>query len=108
VNKTFGGIALKKNKKHRHGIISKISEASDLPLDMIGRLPMINLYSNREMYVEDAGVLEHYDSECVRLTQRKNVISVSGRNLELKCLADNNIRVSGFILSVSFEAKERE
>ena len=96
-------IVLRNNKKKQLNITQKISEKSNIPFDMMFKNPYIIMCSNREIIVEDAGKLVHYDSECVKVMQRKNCIAVSGNNLKLLCLANNDIRVAGFINSVSFE-----
>lgn len=76
---------------------------TDIPPDFVLGMPVIRMASNREIFVEDAGFLDHYDDACVKLRQRKTNICVNGRNLKLKFLADNNIRIVGYINSVCFE-----
>lgn len=94
---------MKNNKKKHLNLTQKISEKSDIPFDMVFKNPYIIMCSNREIIVEDAGKLVHYDGECVKVMQRKTCIAVCGSNLRLVCLANNDIRVAGFINSVSFE-----
>lgn len=98
---------MKKNKKAypESSYLSKLSMASELPIDTALGMPLIKLASNREIFVERAGLLEYYDDNCVKLTQGKMNICVMGRALRLKCLADGNISVCGYIMNVGFEAK---
>ena len=94
---------MKNGKKKHLDISGKISEKSDVPFDMIFKKPYIIMCSNREIVVEDAGKLVHYDGECVKVMQKKTCIAVCGSNLKLLCLANNDIRIAGIINSVSFE-----
>ena len=83
-------------------ILDKVSK-TDIPPDFVVGMPVIRMASNREIFVEDAGFLDHYDDSCIKLRQRKTNICVNGNNLKLKFLADNNVRIVGFISSVCFE-----
>ena len=90
-----------KNKKL--ALIQQISNASSVPFDAAGSLSYIHLLSNREALIEDAGRLVHYDSELVTVKQGKNSVTVTGSGLVIKYLKNNNLSVTGFIRSVSFE-----
>ena len=92
---------MKKHKK-KAPLVSSISSLSGIPLDMLTSLPLIKMMSNREIYIEDAGMIIRYDRECVALMQREKVIEIKGENLNLRSLADGNISVDGYIESVSF------
>ena len=94
---------MKKKKNERHGIISRLSDASGIPFDMLTSLPMIKMTSNREIVIEDAGALEHYESGCVRLSQGRLCVCINGVDLRIKCLADNSISVTGYITGVGFD-----
>ena len=93
------------NKKNKTGLSAaeNISNVTQLPFDMAIGLPYIKLSSNREVFIEDAGNLVHYDECCVKVRQHKNVVSVSGNNLKLVFLVNNDLRITGFITGVSFE-----
>ncbi len=93
-----------KNKKPKKSlsVLSGLSQKSGIPLDMLTSLPLIKMMSNREIYIEDAGRILRYDSECVCITQRKMTLEILGRNLCIKSLADGNICVCGYILSLGF------
>ena len=81
----------------------RVSNASHIPIDMITSMPYIKMCSNREITVEDAGKLLHYDRSTVKVRQRKTSIIISGSGLDIKCLANNDLRVEGCIYGVSFE-----
>ena len=90
-------------RKNRLSVSANVSNATQLPFDMAAGLPYIKLSAKREVIIEDAGNLVHYDEECVKVRQRGNVVSVSGNNLKLIYLVNNDLRITGFITCVGFE-----
>ena len=82
---------------------ANLSNLTQLPIDLAAGLPYIKLSSNREVLIEDAGNLVHYDEACIKVRQHKNVVSVSGNNLKLIYLVNNDLRITGFITGVCFE-----
>jgi len=93
-----------KNKKQEKALslLSGLSQKSGIPVDMLTSLPLIKMMSNREIYIEDAGKILKYDTESVCITQRKMTLEIKGRNLSIKCLADTNICVCGYIEMLCF------
>lgn len=91
------------NKKYKLSATQRLSNAIQIPLDMATSLPYIKMYSNRELIVEDAGKLLHYDCTCVKVRQANLTISVSGNSLRIKCLSNNDMSVTGYITSLCFE-----
>ncbi len=82
---------------------SKLANATQIPFDMASKQPYIKMFSNREVVIEDAGNLVHYDDCCIKVKQHKNIVFVNGSNLKLICLVNNDLRVTGFINNVGFE-----
>ena len=89
--------------KRKLSPVQKISGATQIPFDMMSSLPYIRICSNREVIIEDAGKLIHYDSSLVKVKQGENIASINGINLVVRFLANNNIRVEGVICCVSFD-----
>ena len=98
----------RKKQKAQLSSLSRLSLKSGLPLDMLTNLPLIKMFSNREIYIEDAGQILRYDSECVVIFQRKMLLTIGGKNLHLKSLADKNVSVEGIIEYISFNCGERK
>lgn len=84
-------------------IAQKIANATQIPFDAVTKMPYIKMCSNREITVEDAGRLIHYDKELVKVKQGKNTVCVSGSGLNIRCLANNDLRVEGCINEVAFD-----
>ena len=91
------------SKNNNRGILSNLSEISDLPIDIIAGRPLFHLYSDRELIIENAKNLEYYDENSVRISLDKMTVSVRGKDLCIKFLANFNMTVSGYIETVSIE-----
>ena len=89
--------------KNKLSATQQLSRLSQIPFDMLTAMPYIKMCSNREITVEDAGKLLHYDRTCVKVRQGKSNIVISGSGLDIKCLANNDLRVEGCIYGISFE-----
>ena len=94
---------MKKKNKESLSATQKLSKISGVPIDMmLTKQPYITLFSNREITVEDAGKLIHYDDKNVKVMQGKTAVSVNGSGLGIKCLANGDLRVEGYITSLEF------
>ena len=89
--------------KNKLSATQQLSRLSQIPFDMLTAMPYIKMCSNREITVEDAGKLLHYDKTCVKVRQGKSNIVINGSGLDIKCLANNDLRVEGCIYGISFE-----
>lgn len=64
--------------------------------------PCIELSGNRELLIEGSkGVLEYTDN-AVRINTGGMIVSVAGRELNLRCISDSALIIDGFILSLTF------
>ena len=64
--------------------------------------PCIELSGNRELLIEGSkGVLE-YSTDSVKINTGGMILSVSGRELNLRCISDSALIIDGFITSLSF------
>lgn len=64
--------------------------------------PCIELSGNRELLIEGSkGVLE-YASDTIRVNTAGMILTVNGRDLNLRCISDSALMIDGFITSLSF------
>ncbi|MBQ9679398.1 MAG: YabP/YqfC family sporulation protein [Ruminococcus sp.] len=72
------------------------------PLLPVMNAPCIELSGNREILVEGSkGVLE-YTAETVRVNTQGMILTICGRELNLRCISDSALMIDGFITSLSF------
>ncbi len=83
--------------------IKKSLCTSALPMNTLCSKPLLHLYSDKEMVIEGANNLDYYDDSNVRISLEKLTLTINGRSLYIKCLANKNLSISGIIESINFE-----
>ncbi len=64
--------------------------------------PCIELSGNRELLIEGSrGVLE-YAPDTVRVNTAGMILSVFGRELNLRCISESALMIDGFIMRLEF------
>ncbi len=88
-------------KRKDKNIAGKISGILDVPLDMVADVPRITIDDNREMTVENYKSIEGYEPEEIRLRSKHYRIIISGRNLQIVAITDEEILIRGIICGVT-------
>ena len=88
-------------KKKEKNIVGKISGILDVSLDMVADVPRITINDNREMTVENYKSIEGYEPEEIRLRSKHYRIIISGRELQIVAITDEEILVRGIIFGVA-------
>lgn len=64
--------------------------------------PFIELNGNRELLIEGSrGVLE-YTPSVIRVNTADMIVTVSGRELDLRCISASDLIIDGFITDIGF------
>ena len=64
--------------------------------------PCIELSGNREILIEGSKGVLSYATDEVRVNTAGMILTVSGRELDLRCISDTSLIIDGFITSLSF------
>ena len=87
---------MKKDKKEK----SAKRRNSALPPSL--NAPFIELNGNRELLLEGGrGVLE-YTPSVIRVNTADMIVTVSGRELDLRCISASALIIDGFITDIGF------
>lgn len=87
-------------KRHTHNIIEK---TIGLPDGIISGSSHLEINGNREVIVEGCKAILQYDDNAVRINNGKMMTSFEGRGLEIKCLTQDSLIITGFITSIRFD-----
>ena len=68
----------------------------------IGFAPLIEAVGNRQVTVEGSAGILLYESECVKISTGRMIISFGGRGLRLRCISGSCVEISGFISNIEF------
>jgi sporulation protein YqfC len=79
-----------------------ISDALDLPKDTLLDLPKIILTGNKEVFIENYKGIVEYTDEVIRLNTSTHMLRITGKNLGIREIGDDEITLFGDVLSVEF------
>lgn len=89
-------------KRIKKPISQRLCESLDIPCGTLGRTSFLEAVGNREVTVGGCLYLKTYRDDLVVLELCDGVISVSGRELELKSFSNGDISVSGIISRICY------
>ena len=84
------------------GLRKNMTEALELPKEILLNLPLISLVGQEEVTIENyKGILE-YSEEVVRIGTAAGILRLQGKNLCLKQLSAECMVVTGMVESLTF------
>jgi len=93
----------KTTKKDKLTLKEKVSEALELPKELILDIPKITLVGNKQLLVENyKGIIEYEDNK-IRLKTHEGVIKLEGTNMIIKEITSEDIMVNGKISLIEFQ-----
>lgn len=75
---------------------------SRMPHVNIGSAPMMETVGNRQVVLEGAAGILLYESECVKISAGRMILSFQGRGLRLRCISGSCVEINGFISKIEF------
>ena len=75
----------------------------DVPI--LGQSPIVELYADKTVIVEEIGSLLFFDRESVCIGTKKRIVRITGRDLAVNCLSSGALAVSGEVTDVTFERR---
>lgn len=79
-----------------------LSEITGIPVEAIS-MPLFQMYSNHELIIEGTKSLDYYNKSTVKIKTKICILIIEGENLNVRCLANNNLSVCGHIKSITFD-----
>lgn len=74
----------------------------DVPTDVVFDIPRITMQHNTEIRIENYKTVLEYDETKIQFTCKTYLITVTGQNLAITIITDDEVCVCGLISSVSF------
>jgi len=85
------------------GIKRKISDALDLPKDIILNVPRIVITGKIAVFIENHKGIIEYSSQLVKINTSLGIISIKGEDILIKTIITDEITVEGEITAIEFE-----
>ena len=84
----------------------KINDILDIPEEVWGKAPKITITGFQEVLIENfKGILE-YEDFFARINTHFGVVNISGFNLKLNQMTEEDILITGKIEGIDFESKK--
>lgn len=84
------------------GLKRNVTEALELPKEVILNLPLVSLIGREELCIENyKGVIE-YSEERIRVNTGVGVLKIEGKNLFLRHITSESITITGGITKFEF------
>lgn len=80
----------------------KVADLLDMPKDIVLDLPKIMILGNKEMNIENFKGIIEYDSEIIRLNIKGAMLTIKGKNLDIRAITDEDVSVCGEFSAVEF------
>lgn len=92
----------KKNYLRKDSLKEQLTEALDIPKEVIINLPVITLTGNQEVIIENFNSLIEYTAQKIRLHTKSGILVIDGIELEAKNMTAERICIKGHIIQVGF------
>ncbi len=87
-----------KNKKNTG---KRLSGLLDVPLDVVADVPRFTLNDNCELSIENYKSIESYEPAEICLRSKHYRITITGKNLQIVTITDDEILIQGIITNLS-------
>lgn len=84
------------------GLIRETADVFDIPADLAGKVPHVELLSNRNFYMENHRGILSYSGEEIAVNGQGLVVRVIGSGLELESMTTTDLRIRGTIERVEW------
>ena len=83
-------------------IKQKITEALELPKEIVLNVPKMTMVGNSDMIIENYKGIIEYDNDRIRVNTGTGVIKITGEKLLIREITSEDILVTGDIRSLEF------
>lgn len=90
-------------KERKESLAQRVSEVFDLPGDVLGGLPRIELTGDGELRMENHRGILDYGSEEIHVSGGRLMVRIRGEGLELRAMNRTELLITGRIHSVELE-----
>lgn len=89
----------------KNNLKNKISETANMPKDILSGLPILKMWGDSELYIENfRGLLEYMDT-LIRLQARIGKIVIKGKMLQIEYYTNDDMKITGTIEMIEFQTE---
>lgn len=88
--------------KRGYRIREKLSSALELPKDIVLDVAKLTMVGNSQVSIENHKGIIEYSDEIIRVNTGCGILSISGANLNIKTILQEEITVTGEISAITY------
>ena len=92
-----------KNGRKKVSLKEKVSEALELPKELVLDIPKITMLGSKQLFLENYKGIIEYEEDKIRVKTNQGVITLSGIKMVIKEITSEDIMILGEIKSVQFQ-----
>lgn len=89
-------------EKNKDLISRAMADILEIPKDLVLDIPKITLIGKNEFYLENHRGIIEYSTQRLRINLSRGFLEISGKNLEIKALMPDEIKIEGEISAFRF------
>ena len=93
---------MRKRKTKRQSLPKKIAKTLDIPEDILFNSPRMIMTSNNDLRIENYKSILEYETEKITLMTKEFIMEICGKDLNITIITDEEISITGVILSLNF------
>lgn len=93
---------LKKARENKETVANKISEFLEMPEEIRKGSIKITLVDNTYLYLEGENQIMDYYNHYIKVKTNKAIITLDGKNMEIKDISEKELVIEGEILNISY------
>lgn len=90
-------------KRNRMPLREKVADAIELPKEIALSLPKVTLLAQKEVTIENYKGIIELGTEKIRLYTGAGILCLSGSDLDISAITDEDISIFGIIRKIEFE-----
>lgn len=96
---------MRKINNTREKMVNRIASFLEMPEELVGDNTKITLVDNKYLYLEGKNQIEDYYNHYIKIKTNKNIISLDGKQMEIKEINNSELCVYGQIMSITYESR---
>lgn len=102
-NNTNEKLSKSKEVSDNKKIKEKITEALELPKEILLNISKMTIIGNQELVIENYKGVVEYSSTLIRINTGNSLLKITGRNLNIKEISSEDIKITGRFGSLEFQ-----
>ena len=93
---------IKKIREKREKMVDRIADFLEMPEELVGDNTKITLVDNKYLYLEGKNQIIDYYDHYIKIKTKKVILTLDGKNMEIKEMNDNELVIEGILLNISY------